>query len=55
MLLNDNGNAIICLQETWFTKQDLANLNALHPGFHGSTPCIALIIPHICFCYRGQL
>ena len=36
MLLNDNDNAIICLQETWFTKQDLANLNALHPGFHGT-------------------
>ena len=36
MLLNDNVNAIICLQETWFTKQDLANLNALHPGCHGT-------------------
>ena len=36
MLLNDNDNAIICLQETWLTKQDLANLNALHPGFHGT-------------------
>ena len=36
MLFNDNVNAIICLQETWFTKQDLANLNALHPGFHGT-------------------
>ena len=36
MLLNDNVNTIICLQETWFTKQDLANLNALHPGFHGT-------------------
>ena len=36
MLLNDNDNAIICMQETWFTKQDFANLNALHPGFHGT-------------------
>ena len=36
MLLNDNDNAIICLQETWFTKQDLAHLNDLHPGFHGT-------------------
>ena len=32
MLLNDNDNG----EETWFTKQDLANLNTLHPGFHGT-------------------
>ena len=36
MLLDDNDNDIICMQETWFTKQDLANLNALHPGVHGT-------------------
>ena len=36
MLLNDNDNAIICMQETWFTKQNLANLNTLHPGFLGT-------------------
>ena len=27
---------LLCLQETWFIKQDLANLNVLHPGFHGT-------------------
>ena len=35
-ILNDNVNANICLQEISFTKQDLANLNTLHPGFHGT-------------------
>ena len=38
MLFNDNVNAMICLQETWFTKQDLANSNALHPGAGFTTP-----------------
>ena len=36
MILNDNVNANICLQKISFTKQDLANLNTLHPGFHGT-------------------
>ena len=26
---------ILCLQETWLTKQDLACLNIIHPNFHG--------------------
>ena len=34
-LLNDKDNDIICLQETWLTKQDLGRLNTLHSDFHG--------------------
>ncbi len=26
---------ILCLQETWLTKQDLGGLNTLHKDFHG--------------------
>ena len=26
---------ILCFQETWYSKQDLAVLNNLHPEFHG--------------------
>lgn len=29
------NNDIICLQETWLCKQDLASLNSIVPGFHG--------------------
>ena len=34
-ILNDCNFDIVCLQETWFTKQDLAILNNLHPDFDG--------------------
>ena len=27
---------IVCLQETWLTKQDLGELNSLNPCFHGT-------------------
>ena len=36
LLLDDTNNDIICLQETWFTKQDLQHLNDVHPYFHGT-------------------
>ena len=36
LLLDDTNNDIICLQETWFTKQDLQHLNDVHPDFHGT-------------------
>ena len=36
LLFNDPDNDIICLQETWYTKQDLAHLNTFHPHFHGT-------------------
>ena len=34
-LLNDHCTDIICLQETWLTKQDLGCLNTLHEKFNG--------------------
>jgi exonuclease III len=30
------NNDIICLQETWLTKQDLGLLNTLHKNYHGT-------------------
>ena len=36
LLLDDTRNDIICLQETWYTKQDLQHLNDVHPDFHGT-------------------
>ena len=27
---------IVCVQETWYTKQDLEQLNNLHPAYHGT-------------------
>ena len=35
LLLQDNDNDIICLQETFYSKQDLSNLNTLHSEFQG--------------------
>ena len=35
MLLNNPHNDIICIQETWLTKQELGNLS-IHSGFHGT-------------------
>ena len=32
VLLN---NDVTCIQETWFSKQDLSNLNNLHNDYHG--------------------
>ena len=32
VLLN---NDVTCIQETWFSKQDLPNLNNLHNHYHG--------------------
>ena len=34
-ILNNNDVDILCLQETWHTKQDLASLNNLHRKLHG--------------------
>ena len=34
LLMKDVG--IICLQETWLSKQELNCLNTLHTDFHGS-------------------
>ena len=34
-ILNNNDVDILCLQETWRTKQDSAYLNNLHRKFHG--------------------
>ena len=34
-IFNDKKADIICFQETWYSKQDLAVLNNLHPEFHG--------------------
>ena len=31
-----NDNEIVCLQETWYSKQDLTNLNTLHGDYRGS-------------------
>ena len=36
LLLDDTKNDVICLQETWYTKQDLQHLNDIHPDFHGT-------------------
>ena len=35
-LLSDSETDILCLQETWLTKQDLNALNALHSDFLGT-------------------
>ena len=34
-ILNDDDIDIVCLQETWFSKQDLGSLNMLHSNCHG--------------------
>ena len=57
-MTNDKA-IILCMQETWFTKQDLANLNALHPGvatvdnrdelYHGHPPGGVPILWRICY------
>ena len=31
-----DGSDIVCLQETWFSEQSLANLNSLVPEFYGT-------------------
>ena len=36
LLLDDTENDIVCVQETWYTKQDLEQLNSLHPAYHGT-------------------
>ena len=36
LLFDDPNNDIICVQETWYTKQDLDHLNNLHSSFHGT-------------------
>lgn len=33
--MNNNDTDIVCLQETWYSKQDLATLHTLHKTFHG--------------------
>ena len=33
--MNNNDTDIVCLLETWYSKQDLATLNTLHKNFHG--------------------
>ena len=33
-ILNNNDTDIVCLQETWYSKQDLATLNTIHKNFH---------------------
>ena len=35
-VLDDCNGDIICLQETWITKQDLGLLNTVHSDFHGT-------------------
>ena len=30
-----NKNYIVCLQETWYSKQDLDCINGLYENFHG--------------------
>ena len=35
LLLQDNGNDIICLQETFYSKEDLSSLNSLHSELQG--------------------
>ena len=35
LLLQDLENDIICFQETFYSKQDLGSLNALHSEFQG--------------------
>ena len=34
-IFNDKKADSICFQETWYSKQDLAVPNNLHPEFHG--------------------
>ena len=34
-ILNKNDVDIVCLQETWYSKQDIAILNTLQKNFHG--------------------
>ena len=36
LLLDDTENDIVCVQETWYTKQDLEHLNNLHPAGTGA-------------------
>ena len=35
-ILNNDDIDIVCLQETWFSIQDLGYLNMLHSDFHGT-------------------
>ena len=35
-LLEKSNCDIICLQEIWYSKQDLGMLNSLHQDFHGT-------------------
>ena len=35
-IMKDQDVDIICLQETWLSKQELNCLNTLHTDFHGS-------------------
>ena len=43
LLFNYYDNDIICLQETWYTKHDLARLNTFHPHFHSRPTEVATI------------
>ena len=38
----------ICLQETWYTKQDLGNLNNLHNSFHGTGSATVDLRDNLC-------
>ena len=51
LLLNDTENDIICVQERWHTKQDLEQLNNLHPAYHGTG---AATIDNIDCLYHGH-
>ena len=47
-ILNNSDIDIVCLQETWFSKQDLGSLNTLHADIHGTEAATVDYRDHLC-------
>ena len=51
-LLNNPEFHIVCLQETWYSKQDLANINSLHSDFNGTGAATVDFRDSLCYGHR---
>ena len=48
-LLDNLEYQIGCLQETWYSKRDIANINSLHPDFHGTATATVDFCDNLCY------
>ena len=47
-ILNNDDIDIVCLQESWCSKQDLGSLHTLHADFHGTGAATVDYRDHLC-------